>query len=152
MIDCSRLDNRRRVFNKIITILLFVFLFLILVITSIVLRFLILEHGCNSNHPSSDGSPPLLAALQMQRDAERACLFLIEEVPNIDVNARTNDGYTMLMIAAKFVKNVDIHRALVAKGARMNEFDDRGGTALFHTVAASSEDAALYLLEEAGSS
>jgi hypothetical protein len=106
---------------------------------------------CLQPFRSSQQVSPLHVAIFVSRD--RAALFLINDVPGVDLEARMRDGKTPLMIAARFGR-VNVMKALVAKGVDVDVRNDlqAGSTALTYAIGEGKEQAALYLLEEANAS
>jgi ankyrin repeat protein len=111
------------------------------------LRFLVFERDVDPNDSGEHAFIPLHAAIITLK--ERAALFLIRDVPHIDINVRGRKGATALMLATK-EGMVETMKALVAKGAQVEAVSEDGHTALIYAAAEEQEDAALYLLEEAG--
>jgi ankyrin repeat protein len=117
------------------------------------LRYLIFKRGVDPNQQAGDGQiNPLTLAICASN--EPACLFLINDVPGVDLEARSSDGNTPLMTAAG-EGMVKVMKALVAKGVDVEASNDADGfrtTAVVHAIGANQEEAALYLLEEANAS
>jgi ankyrin repeat protein len=111
------------------------------------LRFLVCERGVDPNTATSDGMTALYLAVFKRR--EESALWLINEAPGCDLNAANSSGFTPLMLAARGGQT-RIIKALVARGADVDARDERGVCVLVHAAVKKEEDAALYLLEEAG--
>jgi ankyrin repeat protein len=111
------------------------------------LRFLILECGVGPNQAVANGSTALHVAINHKH--ERAALFLIQEAPGVDIEARGHWGFTPLMVAAH-KGLLTVMRELVARGADVSKRDETEHrmSALDVAIAQGHEDAAIYLLEE----
>jgi hypothetical protein len=95
------------------------------------LRLLIFERDVDPNEPAGDGFSPLHAAIGNLK--ERAALFLTRNVPHIDVNVRWLEGKTPLMLAAQRGM-LEVMKALMAKGAQVDQQDNEGRTALIYAA------------------
>lgn len=80
---------------------------------------------------------------------EEAALFLVNQVPTCDVDARTAGGVTPLMLAAQQGRGAVV-RALVAKGAQVDAQDAQNRTALVLAAMSFKDTVATYLVAEAG--
>lgn len=116
------------------------------------LRALVLEYRVDVRQLDQTGHTALLGALncrylEKERQPPRvdAALFLINEAPSVDINARTSEGETALMLAAG-AGAVEVLRALVAKGVDVDAKDKRSRSAVDHAFACKQEEAAIYLL------
>ena len=104
---------------------------------------LLLAHGADAARPDSTGKPPILYA------AARGSLAIVTRLlaTGIDVNAHYAADQTALMWAAGFANDAPeqqalaLAAALIDKGARIDDADDRGRTALM--TAAELEHAAM---------
>jgi ankyrin repeat protein len=90
---------------------------------------LLLEHGAEVNGGNVNGTTALMMNLYEAPTPGNDQLFqlLIDRRPN--VNAKSGDGTTALMVAAAFGR-LGAVKTLLARGARVNERDDQGKTAL----------------------
>jgi ankyrin repeat protein len=106
------------------------------------LRALVLAHHVDADEPAVHGYRPLHAATKHRR--VEASLFLIQEAPGVDLNARVQGehGMTPLMFAVRGEGMLEVTKALVAKGAQLEVKDSKNFTAIMHAMGA--------LLEEAG--
>lgn len=113
------------------------------------LRCLIVKHGVDPNSQTTNGWPVLHMAIS--RGLSAAALWLINEVPAVDIEAATDDGATPLVIAAK-KGVVEVLKALVAKGVDIDRMaGEHAASALGYAIFARQEAAALYLLEAGAS-
>ena len=89
-----------------------------------------LAEGMNPNQPDAQrGDIPLVLALR--DDADRVFKVLLD-APGIDIEARSANGNTALMMAA-YKHKQDAVNALLAKGAKVNQ---SGWTALHYAASA----------------
>jgi ankyrin repeat protein len=89
-----------------------------------------LAEGMNPNQPDAQrGDIPLVLALR--DDADRVFQVLLD-APGIDIEARSANGNTALMMAA-YKHKLDAVNALLAKGAKVNQ---SGWTALHYAASA----------------
>ena len=89
-----------------------------------------LAEGMNPNQPDAQrGDIPLVLALR--DDADRVFKLLLD-APGIDIEARSANGNTALMMAA-YKHKQDAVNALLAKGAKVNQ---SGWTALHYAASA----------------
>ncbi len=107
-------------------------------------RYLIFDRGVD---PTVKEASMNVTALHtaVSKGHNEAVLFLINDVPGVDVNAPQSDGGTALMLAA-LSDNLQVVRALFAKGADMNAKDETGQTAVVHAVAAGHAETSTFLV------
>jgi hypothetical protein len=116
------------------------------------LQYLIIDRGLDPNEQAgNDQQSPLHIAINYSRQC--AALFLINDVPGVDLEARRKDGLTPLMLAAARGM-VEVMKALVANGA---DVDARNGrnldfTAMAYAIFMKQEEAAIFLQQEANAS
>lgn len=111
-------------------------------------RFLIFDKRVDPNQEDMIGLTALHHAIS--HNAESILHFFLDKVPSININhASTCGGVSPLMVAAAR-GNIPIMKILVSRGAEVDALDDDGKTALAFASHASQEEAALWLLEEAG--
>jgi len=83
--------------------------------------------------------------LALTQGHNEAALFLITDVPGVDVNAPTSDGTTPLMLAVEDC-TLQVVRALVAKGADVKAEDEDGETAVVCAMATKHAEAATFMV------
>ena len=114
------------------------------------LRALVLEYRVDVRLLDCNGHTALLCALELETKQQPhvdVALFLINEAPGVDIHARTSEGLTALMLAAR-AGVVEVLRALVAKGVDVDAQDKKSRSAVDHAFACKQEEAAIYLLGE----
>ena len=87
-------------------------------------RYLIFDRGVDPTVKETSMNVTALH-LAVSHGHNEAALFLINDVPGVDVNAPQSNGTTPLMLAAEHC-TLQVVQALVAKGADMNAKDERG--------------------------
>jgi uncharacterized protein len=109
---------------------------------------LLLAHGANGRAPDDTGKPPIIyAAASGQLDIVKQLLAL-----NIDINARYANELTLLMWASGPDEKVaeaqalEVVSYLVDAGARIDDRDDRGRTALMIAAEGNRPEIAKLLL------
>uniref|UniRef100_A0A8C2LT12 Neurogenic locus notch homolog protein 4 n=1 Tax=Cricetulus griseus TaxID=10029 RepID=A0A8C2LT12_CRIGR len=103
----------------------------------------LLEAGANPNQPDRAGRTPLHTAVAA--DAREVCQLLLAS-RRTAVNARTQDGTTPLMLAARLAVE-DLVEELIAARADVGARDKRGKTALHWAAAVNNARAARSLLQ-----
>uniref|UniRef100_A0A8C0W3B5 Neurogenic locus notch protein 4 n=1 Tax=Castor canadensis TaxID=51338 RepID=A0A8C0W3B5_CASCN len=103
----------------------------------------LLEAGANPNQPDRAGRTPLHTAVAA--DAQEVCQLLLSS-RQTSVDARTEDGTTPLMLAARLAVE-DLVEELIAAGADVGARDKRGKTALHWAAAVNNARAARSLLQ-----
>ncbi len=107
-------------------------------------RYLIFDRSVDTTMTAtSQNLTALHAAVAHGRN--EAALFLINDVPGVDVNAPASNGATPLTLAVEHC-TVQVVQALVAKGADMNAEDERGMTAVVHALAKGHDETATFLV------
>jgi len=96
----------------------------------------LLEYGADPNQTTWDGlSPMMLAAQRVQDEA----LFEVLAAGGADIDSRSNQGVTALMVAATS-GNVAALNSLISMSADLEIKDYDGFTPLFHVVQSSEEN------------
>ena len=95
----------------------------------------LLEYGADPNQTTWDGLSPMMLAAQRVQDA---ALFETLVANGADVDSRSNQGVTALMVAATS-GNIAAIESLIAMGADLEIKDLDGLTPLFHAVQSSEE-------------
>lgn len=103
----------------------------------------LLEAGANPNQPDRAGRTPLHTAVAA--DAREVCQLLLASRQTA-VDARTDDGTTPLMLAARLAVE-DLVEELIAARADVGARDKRGKTALHWAAAVNNARAARSLLQ-----
>lgn len=103
----------------------------------------LLEAGANPNQPDRAGRTPLHTAVAA--DAREVCQLLLAS-RQTSVDARTEDGTTPLMLAARLAVE-DLVEELIAARADVGARDKRGKTALHWAAAVNNARAARSLLQ-----
>uniref|UniRef100_A0A8C6WCM6 Neurogenic locus notch homolog protein 4 n=1 Tax=Nannospalax galili TaxID=1026970 RepID=A0A8C6WCM6_NANGA len=103
----------------------------------------LLEAGANPNQPDRAGRTPLHTAVAA--DAQEVCQLLLASRQTA-VDARTEDGTTPLMLAARLAVE-DLVEELIAARADVGARDKRGKTALHWAAAVNNARAARCLLQ-----
>lgn len=103
----------------------------------------LLEAGANPNQPDQAGRTPLHTAVAA--DAREVCQLLLAS-RRTAVDARTEDGTTPLMLAARLAVE-DLVEELIAARADVGARDKRGKTALHWAAAVNNARAARSLLQ-----
>lgn len=103
----------------------------------------LLEAGANPNQPDRAGRTPLHTAVAA--DAREVCQLLLAS-RQTTVDARTEDGTTPLMLAARLAVE-DLVEELIAARADVGARDKRGKTALHWAAAVNNARAARSLLQ-----
>lgn len=116
------------------------------------LRAIVLEYGVDADMlcKNRTGDTALGAACFYGQEA--AALFLINEAPGCDLNARGGPRRQTPLMLAAMRGLLGVVKALVGKGARVDAVDRDYHTALSSAISSREEEIALYLLEEAGAS
>lgn len=110
-------------------------------------RYLIVDRGVDPNEEDGVGLTALHYAISERNEA--VALFLLQ-APSIDIHSTSAPGGVSPLMVAAARGSISIMKALVAKGARVDGQDDEGKTAVAFATYASEEEAAVYLIEEAG--
>ncbi len=107
-------------------------------------RYLIFDRGVD---PTVGETSRNLTALHLATSFghNEAALFLINDVPGVDVNEPMSDGVTPLLLAVQ-CSTLEVVQALVAKGADMSAKDEEGKTALAHAVLKGHAETAAFLV------
>lgn len=103
----------------------------------------LLEAGANPNQPDRAGRTPLHTAVAA--DAQEVCQLLLHS-RQTEVDARTEDGSTALMLAARLAVE-DLVEELIAAQADVGARDKWGKTALHWAAAVNNARAARSLLQ-----
>ncbi len=111
------------------------------------LRHLVLKCGVDPNQRTRLGWSPVMMAIAARKEA--AALWLISEAPGLEPDVRGPLNSTALIHAAA-AGMVEVMDALLAKGAAIEARDNNDHTALVHAVHKKQEEAAVYLVEQAG--
>ncbi len=108
---------------------------------------MLLDAELNVNEPNSDGETPLHMAFYsqpLQREEQAIILNLL--VAGADPNAPNIDGITPFMLAVVVDSPPSIIRQMLNKGARVNEMDEDGDTALIMAAANGNEETVKLLI------
>ncbi len=109
---------------------------------------MLLDAELNVNEPNSDGETPLHMAFYsqpLQREEQAIILNLL--VAGADPNAPNIDGITPFMLAVVVDSPPSIIRQMLNKGARVNEMDEDGDTALIMAAANGNEETVKLLID-----
>lgn len=110
------------------------------------LRCLVLRQGVDPNIENGTDTPlhrgnPLFRTIPAE--AKEAALFLIKEVPHINLNARALFKITPLIATVMIWHDLDVIKAPVAAGAYVDAQDENEGTALLHAIEDEDEGIAM---------
>ncbi|KAL7910524.1 ankyrin, partial [Trichoderma velutinum] len=111
---------------------------------------LLVNGGANKEARDNKGYTPLLTATQHD-DSRKAkdCLRVLIKLPNVDVNAADNRGITTLHLIAATKNLADLMPDLINAGAKIEETNTNGETAL-HCAALIGHKKGIALLVDRG--
>ncbi len=102
---------------------------------------LLLKHGADPNRAAAGGATPLMWAAP---NAAKARLLI---AAGANVNTKSENGRTALLVAAGYPGTVDLLRLLLDRGADLNARDGTGADALAFAVRSADVEVVRFLVE-----